>query len=401
MPITVPEVVFSDQRLDNGLRVVVAEDHLAPVVAVNLWYDVGSKHEVHGQDGLRPPLRARHVPGLAPRREGRAHRARPGGRRDDERLDLARSDELLRDAAGAPAGARAVARGRPDGDAARRAQPGEPRQPARGRQEREALVLRQPAVRLVPGEAPGPPVPATSHPYHHSTIGSMDDLDAASIEDVSEFFRTYYAPNNAVLSRRRRRRHGRGPRAARSATSARIPAEPGHPAAAATCRCRRRSAGSAARSSTTRSRCRASTSGSARRSSATRGSTPSTWPARSCRRKGQPAPPPSRPRRAHRPGRRDLHARVHRWRVGHRGLGHRPAGRRRRAGRGRSPRGARPAGDRARQRRRARPRQGADRIRRAGRAPARRGTGRPPVDVRDAVRRPGSRSTGCCRATSR
>ena len=53
-----------------------------------------------------------------------------------------------------------MARGRPDGDAPRRAQPGEPRQPARGRQEREALVVRQPAVRLVPGEAPGPPVPA-------------------------------------------------------------------------------------------------------------------------------------------------------------------------------------------------------------------------------------------------
>jgi predicted Zn-dependent peptidase len=41
--------------------------------------------------------------------------------------------------------------------------------------------------------------PAT-HPYHHSTIGSMDDLDAASLEDVSEFFATYYAPNNAVLT---------------------------------------------------------------------------------------------------------------------------------------------------------------------------------------------------------
>ena len=38
------------------------------------------------------------------------------------------------------------------------------------------------------------------HPYHHTTIGSMEDLDAASVEDVSEFFRTYYAPNNAVLS---------------------------------------------------------------------------------------------------------------------------------------------------------------------------------------------------------
>jgi predicted Zn-dependent peptidase len=38
------------------------------------------------------------------------------------------------------------------------------------------------------------------HPYHHPTIGSMDDLDAASLDDVREFFRTWYAPNNAVLS---------------------------------------------------------------------------------------------------------------------------------------------------------------------------------------------------------
>ena len=52
MPTSVPDVMFSDQRLDNGLRVLVAEDHLAPVVAVNLWYDVGSKHEVEGKTGF-------------------------------------------------------------------------------------------------------------------------------------------------------------------------------------------------------------------------------------------------------------------------------------------------------------------------------------------------------------
>jgi predicted Zn-dependent peptidase len=38
------------------------------------------------------------------------------------------------------------------------------------------------------------------HPYHHPTIGSMADLDAASVEDVSAFFRLHYAPNNAVIS---------------------------------------------------------------------------------------------------------------------------------------------------------------------------------------------------------
>lgn len=38
------------------------------------------------------------------------------------------------------------------------------------------------------------------HPYHHTPIGSMADLDAATLEDARNFFRTYYAPNNAVLS---------------------------------------------------------------------------------------------------------------------------------------------------------------------------------------------------------
>jgi predicted Zn-dependent peptidase len=38
------------------------------------------------------------------------------------------------------------------------------------------------------------------HPYRHTVIGSMEDLDAASLEDVAEFFRTYYIPNNAVLT---------------------------------------------------------------------------------------------------------------------------------------------------------------------------------------------------------
>jgi predicted Zn-dependent peptidase len=38
------------------------------------------------------------------------------------------------------------------------------------------------------------------HPYHHTPIGSMEDLDAADLEDVEAFFRTYYVPNNAVLT---------------------------------------------------------------------------------------------------------------------------------------------------------------------------------------------------------
>ena len=47
-----PHVRFSQRRLSNGLRVIVAPDHLAPVVAINLWYDVGSRHEVAGKTGF-------------------------------------------------------------------------------------------------------------------------------------------------------------------------------------------------------------------------------------------------------------------------------------------------------------------------------------------------------------
>ena len=115
MPI--PTVPFTDERLANGLRLIIAEDHLAPVVAVNVWYDVGSKHEVAGKTGFAHLFEHVMFQGSAPRRQGRAHRARPGGRRDDERHDLARPDELLRDDAVAPARARALAGGRPDGDA--------------------------------------------------------------------------------------------------------------------------------------------------------------------------------------------------------------------------------------------------------------------------------------------
>ena len=49
---TAPTVRFTDERLANGLRLIVAEDHLAPVVAVCIWYAVGSKNEVPGKTGF-------------------------------------------------------------------------------------------------------------------------------------------------------------------------------------------------------------------------------------------------------------------------------------------------------------------------------------------------------------
>src|SRR6478672_5133788 len=51
-PVALPHYPFARFRLDNGLRVVISEDRLAPVVAVNIWYDVGSRHETPGRTGF-------------------------------------------------------------------------------------------------------------------------------------------------------------------------------------------------------------------------------------------------------------------------------------------------------------------------------------------------------------
>ena len=49
---TAPPIEFTDFTLPNGLRVIVHEDHSTPVVAVNVWYDVGSAHEEPGRSGF-------------------------------------------------------------------------------------------------------------------------------------------------------------------------------------------------------------------------------------------------------------------------------------------------------------------------------------------------------------
>ena len=385
----VPLVSFTDERLPNGLRLIIAEDHLAPVVAVNIWYDVGSKHEVTGQDRLRPPLRARDVPGLAERRQGGAHRPRPGGRRDDERHDLAGPDELLRDHARPPGGARAVARGGPDGHPPRRAQPGEPRQPARGRQEREALVVRQPALRLVEREAPRAPLPAgASVPPHHDRLHGRPQRGVARRRPgvLPDLVRAEQC--GAGRGRRCRAPPGAGvgaPLLRGDSGEPVLPDELRDLSLPPTLGGERRETiidkvplprvyfglpgAGLRRSQARRPRCR--------------GADPR-------RRQGEPAASPPGARRADRPGRRALHAGLHRRRVGHRGLGDRPSGRRRGAGRGSLRGGARAAGQGTRHRRRAGTGQGPDRGRRARRAPAGRGASRSAGDVRHAVRRSGS-----------
>ncbi len=195
----VPVVEYSDERLANGLRVIVAEDHLAPVVAVNVWYDVGSKHEVPGKTGFAHLFE--HVMFQGSANVGKAeHMAlvqAAGGTLNgttwvdrtnyfetvpSHQLELALWLEADR------MGTLLQALSQENLDNQREVVKNEKRwsydnRPYGSWMER-TLALLYPE----------------GHPYHHPTIGSMDDLDAASLDDIKAFFATYYVPNNAVLS---------------------------------------------------------------------------------------------------------------------------------------------------------------------------------------------------------
>ncbi len=185
--------------LPNGLRVVLSEDHALPVVAVNLWYDVGSRNEVPGRTGLAHLFEHMMFQGSV-NVSGTGHIAyieRAGGTVNGStwldrtnyyqslpasHLELALWLESDRMGFYLPALTQEKFENQRDVV----------------KNERRQRVDNAPygdwderLQRLV--YPPG-------HPYHHPVIGSMDDLDAATLDDVADFFRTFYAPNNAVLS---------------------------------------------------------------------------------------------------------------------------------------------------------------------------------------------------------
>jgi len=186
-------------RLPNGLRVVVSPDPTAPIVAVNLWYGVGSRNERPGRTGFAHLFEHMMFQGSlnVPKNRHFELVERAGGSLNattwfdrtnyfetlpSHHLDLALWLESDRMGWMLPAmtdekldNQRDVVKNekrqsydnRPYGDWAERLQ---------------AMIY-----------------PA-DHPYRHPVIGSVEDLDAATLEDVSEFFRTFYVPNNCVLT---------------------------------------------------------------------------------------------------------------------------------------------------------------------------------------------------------
>jgi len=195
-PLHVP---FTEARLANGLRLVLAEDHLAPVVAVNIWYNVGSKNEVAGKTGFahlfehvmfqgsRNVKKAEHI-ALVQAAGGTMNGTTWLDRTNyfetlpSHQLELALWLEADR------MGTLLDALNQENLDNQREVVKNEKRWSYDNRPYGSWNEKLQ--AHLYPLE----------HPYHHSTIGSMDDLNAASIEDVASFFRTWYAPNNAVIA---------------------------------------------------------------------------------------------------------------------------------------------------------------------------------------------------------
>jgi predicted Zn-dependent peptidase len=192
-------VKFTDSRLPNGLRLIISEDHLAPVAAVNIWYAVGSKHEQPGKTGFAHLFE--HVMFQGSAHVGKAEhialvQAAGGTMNGTTWLDRtnyfetmpAHQVELALWLEADRMGTLLDALSQENLDNQREVVKNEKRwsydnRPYGSWNERMLASI-------YPAE----------HPYHHPTIGSMEDLDAASIEDVSAFFRLHYAPNNAVLS---------------------------------------------------------------------------------------------------------------------------------------------------------------------------------------------------------
>ena len=192
-------VEFTDERLPNGLRLIVAEDHLAPVVAVNIWYGVGSKHEVPGKTGFahlfehvmfqgsRNVKKAEHI-ALVQAAGGTMNGTTWLDRTNYFETMPAHQVELALWLEADRMGTLLEALSQENLDNQREVVKNEKRWSYDNRPYGSWNEKLQ--AHLFPPE----------HPYHHPTIGSMEDLDAASLDDVSEFFRTYYAPNNAVVS---------------------------------------------------------------------------------------------------------------------------------------------------------------------------------------------------------
>jgi zinc protease len=195
----VPHVPIERHALDNGLRVVLSRDPRAPAVAVNIWYDVGSKHEKAGKTGFAHLFEHMMFQGSANVEKGQHFsmvQAAGGTLNASTWLDRTNYYETL------PGHELELALWL-EADRMSSLLPAMTQEKLDNQRdvvknERRWSVDNQPYGDW--DERMQALVYPDEHPYHHPTIGSMEDLSAASLDDVRDFFATWYAPNNAVLT---------------------------------------------------------------------------------------------------------------------------------------------------------------------------------------------------------
>jgi zinc protease len=188
-----------EHTLDNGLRVISSPDHIAPSVAVNIWYDVGSRDEEQGRTGFAHLFE--HV-----MFQGSAHVA------SGQHIALLQAAGAVVNATTwfdrtnyfetLPTGGLDLAlwleadRMATLLDALTQENLDNQREVVKEEKRQRYDNVPYGDVMELLNTLTFPP----DHPYGHTTIGSMEDLDAATLEDVHDFFRRHYVPNNAVLS---------------------------------------------------------------------------------------------------------------------------------------------------------------------------------------------------------
>ncbi len=193
------DLTVTEHRLDNGLRLVLSEDHLTPVAAVCLWYDVGSRQEVKGRTGLAHLFEHLMFQGSA-QVKGNGHfelvqgaGGSLNGTTSFERTNYfetmpAHQLELALWLEADRMGSLLAALDEESMENQRDVVKNE------RRQRYDNVPYGTAFERLTALAYP------EGHPYHHIPIGSMADLDAATLDDARAFFGANYAPNNAVLA---------------------------------------------------------------------------------------------------------------------------------------------------------------------------------------------------------
>ena len=195
--IPIPDIAYTKFVLKNGLTLLVHEDHKLPIVAVNTWYHVGSKNEVPGKTGFAHLFEHLMFSGSENfdhtylSAMGRVGATDMNGTTNADRTNYFQNvpTSMLDYALFAESDRMGHLLGVLD-QKKLDVQRGVVQNEKREGENRPYGVTRQLLT-----ENTYPP----GHPYSWTTIGSMKDLDAASIDDVRAWFKTYYGPNNVTL----------------------------------------------------------------------------------------------------------------------------------------------------------------------------------------------------------